>query len=98
MTSFALSESNGDFEITVLDGSSLNDDIFDELKQAIESDTGAVVINFAKTPYVNAVFLNTLKKLQKSLERKKRRLVLTNLSETMEEILRVVDFCAETRL
>lgn len=98
MPSFALSETNGEFEIEVLDGMSVDVRIIDELKPAIESGTGTVVMDFARTPYVNAAFLSTLRNLQKSLERKNRRLVLKSLSETMEEILQVTDMRVETQI
>lgn len=98
MPSFALSEVGGEFKVKVLDGLSVHDNIFDELKPAIESGTGTVVMDFAGTSYVNAVFLSTLKKLQKSLDSQHRRLVLTSLSETMEEILRVTDMSVETQV
>tara|TARA_R110002072_G_C7929184_1_gene531560 strand:+ start:164 stop:460 length:297 start_codon:yes stop_codon:yes gene_type:complete len=98
MPSFLLSETNDRFEIRVLDGTSVDDGIFDELSPAVESGTGTVVMDFEGVPFVNAVFLSTLGKLQKALERKDRKVVLKNLSVEMNELLQVVDFRVETEI
>ncbi len=98
MASFALSEVNGKFEIKVLDGLSVSPGIFDELKPAIETGTGSVVVDFSGVSHVNAVFLSTLRRLQKILEGQDRLLSLKELSHTMQEILQVVDFRVETEV
>ena len=51
MPSFLLSETNDRFEIRVLDGTSVDDGIFDELSPAVESGTGTVVMDFEGVQY-----------------------------------------------